>query len=427
MALHHRMPFVVGGKTRGDPNVASKKSTTDPAEKNNAMRAKLRLFCLHLFCQSLLLIAATSVATAGDPEWQRKSSVGGDMPPPNEGTQQTCCVVADFDGDGTADFAVGERTKTPSVVWYKFHGKGWNKHVIDDSPLKPEAGGVCFDVDGDGDQDLVLGQDGSGSDMWWWENPCPDFAKPWTRRLIKNGGARKHHDQTVGDFDGDGKVELVSWNQGARQLLLYEIPGDPRAARIWMPTVIYSWEKGQEMEGFPSIPMDIDLDGKLDLVGGGRWFKHEGGDVYTAHVIDDEKRFTQCAAGQLVAGGRPEIVFSPGDMDGNAMWFEWKGNTWTAHDLGFVVHGHTCEIRDINRDGNPDIFIGEMGSPGAGDNAKTYVWYGDGAGVFRKTIVAQGQGIHEGQVADLDGDGDLDILMKPYHHNAPRIDVLLQK
>ena len=135
-------------------------------------------------------------------------------------------------------------------------------------------------------------------------------------------------------------------------------------------------------------------------------------------------RFTQCAAGQLVEGGRPEIVFSPGDIDGTAKWYQWQNGRWTAHDLGFVVHGHTCEVRDVNADGHADIFIGEMGSPGAGDKAKTYIWYGDGQGHLQKTVVSEGQGIHEGLLSDLDGDGDLDILMKPYHHNAPRIDIL---
>jgi hypothetical protein len=51
---------------------------------------------------------------------------------------------------GIDDFVVGERTRTPSVVWYKYNGKKWEKHVIDDTRLKPEAGGVCFDVDGFG-------------------------------------------------------------------------------------------------------------------------------------------------------------------------------------------------------------------------------------------------------------------------------------
>lgn len=380
---------------------------------------------LQIISQCLLLATTVSMTLAGDPSWIRKSSVTGDLPTPNEGSQQTCCATADLDGDGVDDFVVGERTKTPSVVWYKFNGARWDKHVIDDRPCRPEAGGVCFDVDRDGDQDVVLGQDSSGTEIWWWENPCPNFDRPWQRRLIRQGGSRQYHDQTAGDFDGDGEIEFVSWNQRAKQLLLFEVPENPRSARSWPATAIYRWDTERSAEGFPSIPVDIDLDGQVDIVGGGRWFKHQGGARYAPHVIDDEMCFTQCAAGQLVAGGRPEVVFSPGDADGDAQWYEWKDGKWIANSLGFVVHGHTCEVRDVNGDKHPDIFIGEMGSPGAGDEAKTYVWYGDGRGGFRKTVASQGQGIHEGQLADLDGDGDLDILMKPYNHNSPRIDILL--
>jgi len=380
---------------------------------------------LQIFSQGLLLVAFASSVVAGDPSWQRRSSATGDLPVPNRGDQQTCCVVADLDGDGIDDFVVGERTQKPSIVWYKYNGKGWDTRVIDQTHLKPEAGGVCFDVDRDGDQDVVFGQDASGTEIWWWENPCPNFDKLWTRRLIKQGGAKKHHDQTAGDFDGDGKIELVSWNQKGKQLLLYEVPDDPRSAGVWASTPIYTWQSGPELEGFPSTPVDIDLDGKVDIVGGGRWLKHEGDVRFKAHVIDETQRFTQCAAGQLVEGGRPEVVFSPGDMDGDAKWYQWDGEKWNAHSLGFVVHGHTCDIRDVNGDGYADVFIGEMGSPGAGDEAKTYLWYGDGKGNLRKTVASRGQGIHEGLLSDLDGDGDLDILMKPYNHNSPRIDVLL--
>jgi len=39
--------------------------------------------------------------------------------------------------------------------------------------------------------------------------------------------------QIFGDFDGHGQVELVSWNQGARKLLLAHIPSDPKNTQPW--------------------------------------------------------------------------------------------------------------------------------------------------------------------------------------------------
>ncbi len=391
------------------------------------LRARLRAKLSKPVVVFLAAALVVAYASAAEVSWRRLSSATGDLPAPNAGDQQTCCVAADFDRDGIVDFAIGERTQAPSVVWYKWNEKGWDKRVIDDTALTPEAGGDACDLDGDGDPDLILGQDSRGNAMWWWENPNPDFSKSWTRRLIKGSGARKHHDQSVVDYDGDRKPELASWNQGGRQLLLFEIPSNPRDAGPWPFTVIHSWSGGAEMEGFPSTPVDVDGDGVVDLVGGGRWFKHRGGTNYEGQVIDDAMRFTQCAAGQMVEGGRPEIVFSPGDADGEAKWYEWDGRGWMAHVLGSVIHGHTCEIGDIDRDGHADILIGEMGSPGAGDRARTRVWFGDGKGGFRETVASTGQGIHEGRLGDFNGDGRLDILMKPYHHRAPRVDVLMNQ
>jgi len=344
------------------------------------------------------------------------------LPNPNSGGQQTACLVLDIDKDGINDFVVTERTRAPSVLWYKFNGSGWNRYVVEDQLIRCEAGGTYYDIDRDGDMDIVFGNDsGGGNRIYWWENPYPDYGNSWKRYEIKNSGGNKHHDQIIADFDGDGDGELVSWNQGSKRLLYFEIPFDPKSTP-WLSQAIFNAPSGS-YEGLAAG--DIDLDGKLDIVGAGRWFKHIGGSNFRVSIIDSSMNFTRAAVGQLVEGGWPEVLFAPGDANGDAKWYEWKGSAWVSHTLRYVTHGHTVDICDVDRDGNLDIFIGEMGSPGAGNNAKTWIYYGNGRGQLVETVARTGQGIHEGKLEDLDGDGDLDILFKPYHHNAPLIEVLL--
>ncbi len=382
---------------------------------------------VHLFLLSLFFVIVCWNLDAAHVQWKRMSSEDGSIPVPNKGDQQTCCVVFDIDNDGHDDFIVGERTKTPGVVWYRLRGKKFERHVIEAGRVNPEAGGAACDIDGDGDKDLILGQDASGNDIWWWENPNPHFDRPWKRRYIKKDGPRKHHDQSCADYDGDGRIEFLTWNQGANRLLLFEIPKNPQTAGDWKYSVVYTYKGSPQLEGFPSKPVDIDGDGTVDIVGGGLWFKRKKDGSFSAHEIDASMRFTQCAAGELVEGGRPEVVFSPGDTSGIARWYEWKNGKWIGHKLRYMNHGHTCEIRDVNGDGRDDLMMGEMGSPGAGDNAKTFIWYGDGKGGLKEQVAVSGQGIHEGLLGDFNGNGRLDLLVKPYHHKSPRIDVLLNQ
>jgi hypothetical protein len=385
--------------------------------KSTHPKVNRQKFGRYLMAQAFTVGLVASLAVEGQyPEW----NIQGGIQAPNQGNEQTASLILDIDLDGISDFVITERTQSPSVVWYRSTGKTWERKIIEDTPLKIEAGGDYLDIDRDGDPDIVFGGDARSNQIWWWENPFPHFGGKWERHLIKDQGRNKHHDQLFGDFDHDGKAELVSWNQHDSLLLMFEIPVDPRTSGPWEYTAIYRGEPRDE--GLAAA--DINLDGKQDIVGAGKWFEYNEGVKFTSHLIDAGMNFSRAAAGQLVAGGHPEVVFSPGDADGDAKWYEWKRGRWISHSLGYVVHGHTLQLADLNRDGKQDIFIGEMGNPGDGDKADLMIWYGDGKGHFRKMIIRTGQGIHEGRIGDLNGDRVLDILVKPYNHHSPLVEVM---
>jgi len=180
----------------------------------------------------------------------------------------------------------------------------------------------------------------------------------------------------------------------------------------------------------------VDGDGKVDLLAYNTWYKHTGGKTFKPIKIANEGGLIY--AGYFKPSKVAQIVISPGDGVGPLRWYECAGDpedakAWVGHDLidRPVIHGHTLQLGDINRDGHLDIFAAEMAKWSENQplrdhpEAAAWVFYGDGQGRFNKTELIVGHGWHEGQLADLDGDGDLDILNKPYNWDAPRVDVWL--
>ena len=387
------------------------------------------------------LVLATPHA-AHEIKWLHLSSRNRDLPNPGGSTEQTGLLVANLDKSAAAGFVISYRVNGPALVWFRRVGNGWSRYVIDPGFLTVEAGGAAYDIDGDGDLDIVFGGDFQSDELWWWENPYPNFDPtiPWKRHIIKKGGANQYHDQIFADFKATGKPQLAFWNQGAKTLYLATIPANPRSDAPWPLETVFSGNAGEEMtnnaakyaEGIDAF--DVDGDGRVDLLAGNSWFKYESGKFRAIPIGTIGGRIR---AGRFKPGKYAQIVIAPGDGTGPLKMYECKGDptksdSWVGRDLlgRDMIHGHTLDVGDINGDGNLDIFAAEMAKWNNGPkvdnpNATAWILYGDGKGNFRTKVLVKGDGWHEGKLADVDGDGDLDIINKPYTWDAPRIDIWL--
>lgn len=393
----------------------------------------------------VFLYAITALpGPAREIRWKQLTSRRGDLPVPGASTQQTGALAVRVDPRGSTDFVLSFRKVAPALVWYRRGAKGWTRYVIEKEFLTVEAGGAAYDIDADGDTDVVFGGDSQSDQLWWWENPFPDYdpAVSWNRHTIKSGGARQHHDQIFADVKGAGKAQLIFWNQRAKTLFLADIPEDPRNATAWPLEVIYAGRAGEGTDSAAAYAegvdaYDVDADGQLDILAGNYWFRNQGKGKFQAVRVGTIGG--RIRAGRFNQNSRyAQVVIAPGDGSGPLRIYEatgdparpnsWAGRNLLEHDM---VHGHTLDIGDINGDGHLDIFAAEMAkwsnTPVAQDHpgATAWVLYGDGMGSFTTTVLKRGDGWHEGKLGDFDDDGDLDILNKPYTWDAPRVDLWL--
>ena len=362
---------------------------------------------------------ATLVDT--EPGWLLRTQSSRELPSLLPVPEQTALVIADLDGNGVDDIVVAGRGGPNAIQWLQRGDGGWTTRSIEPGEISIEAGGTSHDIDGDGDLDLIFGGDFSSSEVWWWENPSPDFGDPWIRRTIKTDGGPMHHDMLMADLDGDGADELVFWNQRADVPTLWAatVPADPSDGAPWERRAI--WQAEGTREGLAA--RDMNDDGDVDLVAGGNLLLNDGIGNFQAVPVAEDLAGGRAEIAQLVAGGAPELIFDSGDSTGPLAWFQWNGEVWQRNVLLEASrHGHSLDVADADGDGDVDILSAEMHLE-AGDDARARVFLNDGDGTFTVEQLSVGMDNHESKFADVDGDGDADVVTKPFNWFTPRLDI----
>ena len=293
------------------------------------------------------------------------------------GTSPNALAVGDPNGDGRGDLLVANRRGVSVLL-----GLAGGSFA---PPLNSAAGSgptslVPVDFDEDGRQDIAVTLEGVDAPMKGvailFGNGNGTYGPP----LARLPGAA-NDGLAVGDFDGDGRLDMVVTDSIANQVVI--LPGDGsgmfRAAGRF------------NVERFASAvaAADVNRDGRLDLV----------------VMSQDFASFPRLGTVSVLLGlgngsFAPRLVFPAG-----------------ISPLDLLV-------ADVNEDGAPDILVGDLGdSPN--DQAGVVMLPGRGDGTFQGQVsVAPGSHPRGIAVGDFDGDGHLDLALAGFDSNSTSSDTL---
>ncbi len=274
------------------------------------------------------------------------------------------------------------------------------------------------DLDGDGDLDQITAH---------FNNQC--------LVLINNGSGSLRNTQqnlnligtisslALGDVDGDGDLDLL---QGLNN----------HANQIWLNNGKGIFTNSNQVLGNSQTESvvfgDIDNDGDLDFIEGiyftsdKVWFNDGKGNFSDTNQSLGAKNSNTSMTYSLALGD----VDSDGDLDlvvgsalANSVWVNDGNGTFlgTTQYLGSTTSTnltYSVELADLDGDGDLDLAQGNYNHPNE-------IWLNNGSGIFTNTGQTLGNAETRGiNLADFDGDGDVDIIEGITNSEASASDVL---
>jgi len=341
-------------------------------------------------------------------------------------------AVGDFNGDGFPDLIFANSTdgKTYDVPSYIYWGSstGYAPYLRSQLQSFGATAANVADLNHDGHPDIVLVNEYSGSfggidSNIFWGNPHHYYSTASMSSIPGMGT----YGTTAADLNNDGYVDLVMCGSYPNGTYLYW--GGPEGFSVDRREVL------PVNSTFTSSAADLNHDGYLDLVLAGvvnhkpvgyiLWGSANGYSKDKEAMLPlKAKRSVNSRIADLNHDGYLDLIYTDGDN--GTMQIFWGGpdgyseqRTWSA-ELGI---GSSLQLADLNGDGNLDFIIAGLFDPAQrSHNTSSRIYWGTAQGTpsLENPVKLEAYTSIECAVADLNHDGYLDLVFSNYMSDSTR-------